>query len=85
MARSKKYVTFKGDNGKFGVEQGNAVLYDAEFTEKIAKRIAELENTAKSPRDWYETADILEAEGFPYKDIYGHPRPKKQKRTISAD
>lgn len=68
-----KHKVFKGKfDGKvgYGVEQGNAVLYEAMFNKKVATRIAEMENDRKNPpKDWFETKERLLAEGFKEKDL----------------
>lgn len=57
------YQPFKGDNGKWGVElDDTSVLYEADFTERQAKRLAELENSFDPPEDWEAAREILERE-----------------------
>lgn len=56
---------FKGDNGKWGVEEvGGGVIYEADFDKKVATRIAQLESRKEPPADWFETEEILVSEGL---------------------
>ena len=52
------------DRGKFGVAEGNAIIYLPEFPKDAAKRIAELERGVTPPLTWEETRKLLEGEGF---------------------
>jgi len=55
---------FKGENGLYGVEDGG-VIYEADFPEITAIRLAELESQKRPPKDWEATREILEREGLP--------------------
>ena len=57
-------TTFRGRNGRFGLEEDGAIQYEAQFTEQVADAIAEMENSDKPPRDWYETKERLHAMGL---------------------
>ena len=56
-------------NGRWGIEDGNGLVYEAGFTKKAAERIIQLESSDNPPADWEETREILEREGFTEKDF----------------
>ena len=62
------YKVYRGsgrDRNHWGVEGINGgMLYEPQFTKKVAERIVELENSAKPPKDWEATSNMLEREGF---------------------
>jgi len=56
---------FEGDGGKWGVrDETGGLIYEADFPEAVAKRIAELESEDEPPEDWEATEAILEIEGY---------------------
>lgn len=56
---------FQDDDGKWGVrDDDGGLIYEADFPEAVAKRIAELESEDEPPEDWEATESILEREGY---------------------
>lgn len=59
----EQYHAFE-DGAQWGVGTKHAVLYDPMFSEPVAKRLAELENSNKPPKDWEAAERILIREGL---------------------
>ncbi len=58
------YAAILGDNGMWGVEENDVVLYEPSFARQTAEAIADMENSERPPKDWMETADKLTAMGL---------------------
>ena len=67
--RKKKHVIYKYGR-RWGVAVGGAILYEADFSKKVATRVAEMENSDHPPSDWFDTYDRLQAEGLTHDEIY---------------
>lgn len=50
----------------WGVEDDEAILYEAGFSRPTAEAIADRENSDYPPADWKETRDRLEVMGLPF-------------------
>ena len=58
---------FRGYNGLYGVESDEGgTIYEADFAQQTAIRIAELESETVPPVDWLATREILTHEGLPF-------------------
>lgn len=73
--------------GKFGVCENNptgAVLYEAMFSEVIATRLCQLENSATPPEDWEAARAILEQEGLVHEDDDGTTEAYREGRQLAT-
>lgn len=64
MGSKSKVKAIRGDDGRWGVGDDISVLYEPEFSQEVAERIANMENSSDPPVDWQETRERLEAEGL---------------------
>ena len=61
-----KYSAFVGDDGFWGIEdQDEAILYEATFCRVTAESLADLYNSERPPRNWFEAEKLLKAMGLP--------------------
>lgn len=60
------YKAFQGDNGEWGVEDRDSVLYEPMFARITAEAMADMCNSKNPPKDWYETQERLDRMGLPY-------------------
>lgn len=56
----------QAEDGTWYVGGDVSVLYEPPFARITAEAIADMENSAQPPKDWFETRDKLEAMGLPF-------------------
>lgn len=69
--QSRSPATIFEVQGKFGVMQDGAVLYEADFPCAVTQAIIELENSGSPPADWEATRELLLKRGFKVEDVDG--------------
>jgi hypothetical protein len=57
---------FQGDDGLWGVCEGQAVQYEPEFASMTAEALADMGNSTNPPKDWEAAAERLKLAGLPF-------------------
>jgi hypothetical protein len=57
------FRAIQGDDGTWGVEGDEGVLYDPQFSKVAAEAIVDMENSENPPTDWEETSRRLDRMG----------------------